>query len=80
MPRASPQARGPAGISAISIYEVDTEYIGVPHADWLCAPLADPETKKAIEHVWTLLSDHDKRQFSMRIQEKCGRSIGVPAT
>lgn len=57
-----------------------TEYIGVPHADWLCAPLADPETEKALDHVWTLLSDHDKRQFSMRIQEKCGRSIGVPAT
>ncbi len=56
-----------------------TEYIGVPHADWLCTPLADPETEKALVHVWTLLSDHDKRQFSLRVQEKCGRSIGIPA-
>ena len=57
-----------------------TEYIGVPHADWLCAPLADQATVKAFDHVWTLLSDHDKKQFSTGIQEKCGRSIGVPAT
>lgn len=57
-----------------------TEYIGVPHADWLRTPLADQATGKALEHVWTLLSDHDKKQFSIGIQEKCGRSIGVSAT
>jgi hypothetical protein len=55
------------------------EYIGVPHADWLCTPLADPETKRAFDHVWTLLSDHDKNQFSTAIREKCGRAIGAPA-
>jgi hypothetical protein len=55
------------------------EYIGVPHADWLCTPLADPETKKAFDHVWMLLSDHDKNQFSTAIREKCGRAIGAPA-
>lgn len=55
------------------------ESIGVPHADWLCTPLADPETKKAFDHVWTLLQDHNKEQFSTRIRETCGRSIGVPA-
>ena len=52
------------------------EYIGVPHADWLCAPLADPQTEKALDHVRTLLSENDQRQFSTAIQEKCGRSIG----
>jgi hypothetical protein len=56
-----------------------TEYIGVPHADWLCTPLADPETEKALDHVWALLSDHDKREVSIGIREKCGRSIGAPA-
>lgn len=55
------------------------EYIGVPHADWLCTPLADPETKKAFDHVWTLLSGHDKNRFSTAIREKCGSAIGVPA-
>jgi len=56
-----------------------TEYIGVPHADWLCTPLADAETEKALDHVWTLLSDHDKRQISISIREKCGRSIEAHA-
>ena len=57
-----------------------TQYIGIPHADWLCTPLADPETGKAFDHVWTLLPDDgDKRQFSTNIREKCGRSIGAPA-
>ena len=57
-----------------------TDSIGIPHADWLCAPLADPETEKAFNHVWTLLPDDgDKRQLSIKIREKCGRSIGAPA-
>ena len=56
------------------------QYIGIPHADWLCTPLADPETEKAFNHVWTLLPDDgDKRQLSTNIREKCGRSIGAPA-
>jgi hypothetical protein len=55
------------------------EYIGVPHAVWLCTPLAHAETKKAIDHVWTLLSDSDKNRFSTAIREKCDRAIGVPA-
>jgi len=55
------------------------EYIGKPHADWLCAPLAEPQTGKALVHVWTLLSEQNKTQFSTAIQEKCGRSIGAPA-
>jgi activator of Hsp90 ATPase-like protein len=54
-----------------------TEYIGVPHADWLCTPLADPETERALGHVWTLLSENDKQRFSTAIREKCGRSIGL---
>jgi len=54
-------------------------YIGVPHADWLCTPLADTETNKAFDHVWTLLSDSDKNRFSTAIREKCGRAIGAPA-
>jgi len=56
------------------------EYIGVPHADWLCASLADPPTEKAFNHVWTLLADHDRKQFSTGIQEKCGRSFGTVVT
>jgi hypothetical protein len=55
------------------------EAFGVPHADWLCTPLADPDTEKAFEHVWTLLEDHDKREFSARVRDQCGRSIGVAA-
>jgi hypothetical protein len=55
------------------------ESIGVPHADWLCTPLADAEIKKAFDHVWMLLSDYDKNQFSTAIREKCGRAIGAPA-
>jgi len=57
-----------------------TEYIGKPHTDWLCAPLADPETEKALGHVRTLLGEHDQKEFSTAIREKCGRSIGAPAT
>jgi len=62
-----------------------TENIFVPHADWLCTPLADPETGKAFDHVWTLLrspesgyeSDQYQKQFAAAIREKCGRSIGA---
>jgi hypothetical protein len=54
-------------------------YIGVPHADWLCTPLEDPETKMAFDHLWALLSDPDKERFSTAIREKCGRAIGAPA-
>lgn len=55
-----------------------TEYIVVPHADWLCAPLAGPETRNAIERLWTLLPEHDQRQFSARIREKCAVAVGTP--
>jgi hypothetical protein len=41
--------------------------------------MADPETAKAFNHVWTLLPDSDRRQFSDAIREKCGRSIGASA-
>jgi hypothetical protein len=62
-----------------------TEYIGVPHADWLCAPLADPETQRALGHVWKLLSDDPEqrqfssaqKEFSAAIRDKCGTSIGA---
>jgi len=54
-------------------------YIGVPHADWLCTPLEDPETQRAFGHMWALLSDPDKQRFSTAIREKCGRAIGAPA-
>ena len=52
-------------------------YIGVPHTDWLCTPLAGPETRNAIERLWTLLSENDKRDFSTRIKEKCAVAIGT---
>lgn len=56
------------------------EYIGVPHADWLCAPLADPETEKAFAHLWSLLPpDNDRKQFTAAVNGKCGRLIGAPA-
>ncbi len=55
------------------------ETFGVPHADWLCTALADPDTEKAFDHVWTLLEDHDRKEFSASIRDKCGRSIGVAA-
>jgi hypothetical protein len=49
------------------------EYIAVPHADWLCTPLADPETRKALHHVSRLLEDHRLNQLSAAIREQCGR-------
>ena len=55
------------------------ERFGVPHADWLCTPLADPQTEKAFEQVWALLSEHDRKEFSSSVREKCGLSIGAPA-
>lgn len=56
------------------------EYIGMRHPDWPCTPLADPDTKNAFDHVWTLLPpDDDRTRFSTAIQEKCGTSIGGPA-
>lgn len=55
------------------------EAFGVPHAEWLCTPMADPDTQKAFDHVWTLLEDHDRKEFSASIRDKCGRSIGVGA-
>jgi hypothetical protein len=55
--------------------------IGLHHVDWFCAPLADPETARAFGHVWTLLPpDNDKQRLMTAIEEKCGRSGGVPAT
>ena len=54
-------------------------YIGVPHADWLCTPLEDAETKAAFDHLWALLSDPDKERFATAVREKCGRAIGTPA-
>jgi len=62
-----------------------TEDFVVPHADWACTPLADPETEKALVHMWTLLrsdqsgyeSDYHQKQFATAIREKCGRSIGA---
>lgn len=57
-----------------------TEYIVVPHADWLCTPLADPQTRNAIERLWTRLPEHDKRDFSGRIREKCAVAVGTPAS
>ena len=55
------------------------EGFGVPHADWLCVPLTEPQAEKAFEHIWTLLQDHQKKEFSTALREKCGRSIGAPA-
>ena len=53
-------------------------YIVAPHADWLCTPLAGPETRNAVERIWTLLSENEKREFSAPIREKCGVGIGTP--
>ena len=55
-----------------------SEYFGVPHADWLCAPLADAETAKALEHLWTLLTEHEQRQLSAAVRGKCNLVIGTP--
>ena len=55
--------------------------IGLPHTDWLCTPLADPETGRAFAHVWTLLPDDgDKQQLATRLREQCGKSIGAAAS
>jgi len=54
------------------------EYIGVPHADWLCTPLDDPETLQAFEQLWTLLTDHERERFSAAVLQKCGTRIGPP--
>ena len=54
--------------------------IGMPHADWFCTPLADPETEKAIAQLWARLPpDNDRKRFAAAINEKCGKLIGAPA-
>ena len=57
-----------------------TGNFGIPHADGLCAHLADGDTRNAIERLWALLADQDKREFSARIREKCGLEIGAQAS
>jgi hypothetical protein len=54
-----------------------TQFIGETHPNWLCTPLADPGTEKALNHLWTLLSENERREFSTRIREACGRAFGV---
>jgi len=56
-----------------------TEYFGVPHADWLCASLADAQTRDALDRLWKLLWEPDGKQFAARILEKCGVAIGSAA-
>jgi len=54
-----------------------SDYIVTPHADWLCKPLADPETRNAANRLWTMLSENDRRQFSASIRDKCAIDIGA---
>lgn len=78
--RAAPADR-PAIASGLTKRQAQrfNESFGVPHADWLCTALADPETERALGHVWSLLENHDRRDFAARIRDQCGRSLGVEA-
>jgi hypothetical protein len=48
---------------------------GVPHADWLCAPLAEPDSAKAVALVHARLDENDRKEFSDAVRAKCGKAI-----
>jgi hypothetical protein len=75
--RAAPGER--AGIAATltkSEARQFNSYFGVRHTDWLCTPLAEPDTAGAIDRIWALLSENERNEFSAAVQQKCGRKIG----
>ena len=55
------------------------EFIGVPHADWLCALLAEEETRKAFDKLWSLLADGERQRFAAAVRAKCGGQAVGPA-
>lgn len=48
---------------------------GVPHADWLCAPLAEPDSAKAVALVHARLDENDRKELSEAVRAKCGKGI-----
>ena len=77
--RAAPADR-PAIAAALSKQDVGefTEYVVVPHTDWLCQPLADPPTEQAFVRMVKTLSENDKPRFERAVKEKCGRALPAP--
>lgn len=76
--RAAPAER-PSVAAALSPQEARQfkEYIVMPHADWLCAPLAEPPTEQAFVRVAALQHVNDRPEFAAKILEKCGRALPV---
>jgi hypothetical protein len=66
-----------AGVSRQEAQEF-TEYIVVPHTDWLCQAWADPPTEQAFVRVANTLSENDRPRFARAVKEKCGRDLPSP--
>jgi hypothetical protein len=55
-----------------------TEYVVVPHTDWLCTPLTDPPTEQAFVRLVKTLPETDRPRFQASVREKCGRTLPPP--
>jgi hypothetical protein len=67
----------PAIAGALSKQEVRqfNEYVVLPHADWLCTPLADPATERALVRVAAQLREDERPGFVAKISGACGRTL-----
>ena len=73
----APPADRPAVAGGLSKQEVRQfkEYVVIPHADWLCTPLADPATERAIVRLAAQLREDERPEFAAKIGAACGRTL-----
>jgi hypothetical protein len=65
-----------AGLSKQHLRQFNA-FFGVPHADWLCRPLADPATAQALVQLKTRMPENDCLEFTAKVKEQCG--VALPA-
>lgn len=71
----APQRPGIAAAFARDDARRFSKAIGVPHAHWLCAPLAEPDSAQALALLLARLAEDDRKELADAVRAKCGKGI-----